>query len=110
MSGDANEGKNNGSNITVRVVHEQEGGPVGRGNGTTIIFSPRKIPAAGSVGSAGIRFSSSTSPGAPFLLFPANDIVFLLYDFHELGAGVANRATVQVAKWRDFEYWRICGW
>lgn len=50
---------------------------MGQGNVSYIIFSPLKVPAAGSVGSAGIRCSSSTSPGAPFLLFPEKDIVFL---------------------------------
>ena len=53
--------------------------PRGSGSGARqrfIIFSPLKVPAAGSAGSAGIRSSSSTSPGAPFLLFPEKLIVF----------------------------------
>ena len=81
---------------------------MGRDNGSTIIFSPRKVPAAGSVGSAGIRFSSNTSPGAPFLLFPELDIVFLLYDFHELGAGVPIELR---CRWRNgaiLKLERIC--
>lgn len=80
---------------------------MGQGNGSYIIFSPLKVPAAGSVGSAGIRCSSSTSPGAPFLLFPEKDIVFLCMLSRTTGV-VANRAMVQVAKWRDFESWSEC--
>jgi hypothetical protein len=83
--------------------------PRGSGSGARqrfIIFSPLKVPAAGSAGSAGIRSSSSTSPGAPFLLFPEKLIVFYMIAFHELLEQSSNRAMVQVAKWRDFECWR----
>ena len=68
--------------------------PRGSGSGARqrfIIFSPLKVPAAGSAGSAGIRSSSSTSPGAPFLLFPEKLIVIYMIAFQNSGAVVKSR-------------------
>jgi len=51
-------------------------------------FSPLKVPAAGSVGSAGLRSSSNTSAGAPFLFVPAKLIVLMIVS-HERSVSLA---------------------